>query len=738
MVLTHLVTHLVVHRATCPTTAPPSSPTNLLARHFFPKIVGDIAAAQNVPGVWGLSRKSDRSSTRAIVLRPIARLCSAHGGSGRVPSWGTTSCARGLQAGPLTYLLLLPSAARRGVSRCRMEVRGAGRVTPRALRRLVALGGAGRRPDAAVGRGGAASGSSAPDAPVEAGVPGDGSFGGGSLGNVVSTVNAGSAGSVHDSLSAVQDAAVEMAALKARASRAERELALAAEEHSALSMALAAEVGRLRLSNAALSSSLDAERVTARGWVALLSSFATAIALPLVALALLAIRSSKDSQLAQQQPPRRLLSGGMHAVDRACAVAPQTMMTLSAALACLGAAVLLRVYSWHSPVASPRKDPYGPVPSLSSRGSSGADSAPQQSNSDSASSTTSISTGVRQEPSPRVATSQPCTAPGESANAGSCPNLGAMRSSTIVSRMEDAKSKVKNGSVSPEFGLCTDHWLNFTAGLALSVEETAAFRAMSPSEATTFTVFKDEVRQRLAACADIDRERHFTEPDDVTTLKFLQADKYDTSRAIKRLLLTVVWRQKIDLDRLVRERPAAIETYRRLRVRRLMGHDINGRPVFVERVGEFIANLGSAQARALSPQDWIDCCVYDMAHLICAFRASVKLGPPQMRQVFIADCAGVTVVQAVKSVKLLQAMASATGPNFPEMLDSVILVNVSSVVHSCWGLVKKILDPVVVAKIQMHTTFPTAYVLRFLAKESLFAEYGGENQADYPHAGSTN
>jgi hypothetical protein len=616
-----------------------------------------------------------------------------------------------------------------------MEGRGAGRVTPRALRRLVALGGAGRRPDAAVGRGGASSGSSAP---VEAGVPGDGSFSSlGSLGggNVMNTVSAESAGSLHDSLSAVEDAAVENAALKARASRAERELAVAVEEHSALSMALATEVGRLRLSNAALRVSLDAERVTARGWAALLSSFATAIALPLAALALLAIRSCKDSELAQQQPPRRLLSGSTHAVERACAVAPQTVMTLSAAIVCLGAAVLLRVLSWQGPVASPREErvPSGPVPNLSDRGSSGADSAQQQSNTDNANSTTSICTGVRQEPSPRVV-----CAPCESANAGSCPSLRAMRSSTIVSRMEDAKSKVKNGSESVEFGLCTDHWLNFTAGLPISVEETAAFRAMSASEATTFKAFRDEVRQRIAACADIDRERHFTEPDDVTTLKFLQADKYDTSRAIKRLLHTVVWRQKIDLDRLVRERPAAIETYRSLRVRRLMGHDINGRPVFVERVGEFIANLGSAQARALSPQDWIDCCIYDMAHLICAFRASVKLGPPQMRQVFIADCAGVTVVQAIKSVKLLREMASATGPNFPEMVDSVILVNVSSVVHSCWGLVNRILDPVVVAKIQMHTTFPTAYVLRFLAKESLFAEYGGENQADYPHAGSRN
>ncbi len=601
--------------------------------------------------------------------------------------------------------------------------------------------GGGRRrapPAGAAAEAGSPDGSGVGGGGLGGGSLGGGSLGGGSLGGG----SLSSADSACESAAAAQFGAEERAALEARAASAERELARAAEAQSALSLALAAEVGRLRLSNTALSSALDAERAAARGWAARLSAGATAVALPLVALALLALRSCLEAQLAQLPPPRRLLSGGPHAVERACAVAPQVVMMLTAALFFLFAAVLLRLYSWHGPGARPSPGASlksAPSPSDCVGASPGA---VQQSSPDSASSTSSTSTGVQQAQGPHFASSQPRSqlrpAPGESSSSTSA-SAGASRgssssssSSSTVSRLDHQPNMSKCG-VSLEFGLCTDHWLNFTAGLPLSVEDTAAFRAMSASEAATFATFKVEVRKRLAACAEIDREQHFTEPDDVTTLKFLQADKYDTALATERLLNTIVWRQKIDLDRLVRERPAAIETYRKLRVRRLMGHDVSGRPVFVERVGEFVASIGSAQARALSPQDWVDCCVHDMAHLICAFRASVKLGPPQMRQVFIADCAGVTVMQAIKSVKILREMARATGPNFPEMVDSVILVNVSSVVHSCWGLVKKVLDPVVVAKIQMHTAFPTAYVLRFLAKESLFAEYGGDNQAEYPH-----
>lgn len=61
------------------------------------------------------------------------------------------------------------------------------------------------------------------------------------------------------------------------------------------------------------------------------------------------------------------------------------------------------------------------------------------------------------------------------------------------------------------------------------------------------------------------------------------------------------------------------------------------------------------------------------------------------------------------------------------------MINCSSVFAQAWRLVKPILDPVVVQKIQISSGVPTAALLQVMDKSVLLDEYGGENKTPFPH-----
>ncbi len=61
------------------------------------------------------------------------------------------------------------------------------------------------------------------------------------------------------------------------------------------------------------------------------------------------------------------------------------------------------------------------------------------------------------------------------------------------------------------------------------------------------------------------------------------------------------------------------------------------------------------------------------------------------------------------------------------------MINCSSVFAHAWRLVKPILDPVVVQKIQISSGVPTAALLQVMDKSVLLDEYGGENKTPFPH-----
>ncbi|GBG29198.1 Phosphatidylinositol/phosphatidylcholine transfer protein SFH12, partial [Hondaea fermentalgiana] len=191
---------------------------------------------------------------------------------------------------------------------------------------------------------------------------------------------------------------------------------------------------------------------------------------------------------------------------------------------------------------------------------------------------------------------------------------------------------------------------------------------------------------------------------------------------------------KKKLHELVATAPEKLETYRRLRVRKCMGWSKQGMPVFVERIGEFITSLSSDLAKTMTVQDWLDCYMYEMAGLILEFRKGAAQGNVQWKMLFIADMRGVKFMQAFRSINLLKAFAKEVEVHFPEQAGPVFLINTPSVVHSAWKLAKQFLDPVVLAKIQLHPNAATNVLLEHMDEDVLFEEYGGKNRDHFPHA----
>jgi len=304
----------------------------------------------------------------------------------------------------------------------------------------------------------------------------------------------------------------------------------------------------------------------------------------------------------------------------------------------------------------------------------------------------------------------------------------------LVSPKDSASaSSDKEQCVNREFGLTSDMWLNFYEGLDIKVEDFPYFRMMSNEQRVVYKEFRKDFRSRLAACKDIDRMKSYVIPDEITILRFLQADKYNTRLALKRLLDTVVWRQKLDLPGLVRHMPTMLDKYRSLRVRRCMGLDKEGRPVFCERIGEFMNILATPKSKGMGLNDFLLCYIYEMGEIIKQFRESAKQGTPQWKNIYIADAQSVKFMAAIKSINLLKSFSKDVEIHFPEQAGPIFVVNSPSIVAHAMSLFRKFLDPTVVSKIQVHPGIAKEALLEYIDESVLFREYGGTNDADYPH-----
>ena len=75
---------------------------------------------------------------------------------------------------------------------------------------------------------------------------------------------------------------------------------------------------------------------------------------------------------------------------------------------------------------------------------------------------------------------------------------------------------------------------------------------------------------------------------------------------------------------------------------------------------------------------------------------------------------------------------------FPETVERVFLLNVSSEVEKLWTMFSKRLDPVFLRKVCIHEGVPTTKLLQTMDSRILLREWGGTNDTAFPHVTDRN
>ena len=133
--------------------------------------------------------------------------------------------------------------------------------------------------------------------------------------------------------------------------------------------------------------------------------------------------------------------------------------------------------------------------------------------------------------------------------------------------------------------------LNFLDGLDFSPTRDAL-----PADALVkYEAVCTRFDQELARCTELDHARPFENPDAFTRLRFLQADKMDVDKAVKRLVGCICWRQTLHIEEVLKQPSIGLPRYFRARIFRFVGFDRHDRPLMVERLAEFCFHCAPKQ-----------------------------------------------------------------------------------------------------------------------------------------------
>lgn len=290
----------------------------------------------------------------------------------------------------------------------------------------------------------------------------------------------------------------------------------------------------------------------------------------------------------------------------------------------------------------------------------------------------------------------------------------------------------------PEFPVTSDTYLNIYSGdqfQHVDLHKFSHYTDMTDDQRQTYESFVEQVQN-----AQTEWDLAIV-PDQLTILRFLQADKYNTQLALDRLQKNQAWLHQVNIPNILKNPPTAkLATYRKIRARAYMGPNQTGMPFFVERLGDFFNGIPSPEGKSLSPQDYVECFLYEAGELLAKIRDSydaclTKNQPVTWNARWIMDCHNVGLFRATKAVSTLKLLDGITEPNFPELAGTVFIVNVPSIVSGLYKVCKAFLDPTTAAKLQVFRTVPIAHLLeQVVDADVLFEEYGGSNPKQVPKA----
>ena len=222
--------------------------------------------------------------------------------------------------------------------------------------------------------------------------------------------------------------------------------------------------------------------------------------------------------------------------------------------------------------------------------------------------------------------------------------------------------------------------------------------------------------------------------DDATIAQFLRADtkgkKVNVGKSLKRLLDTVAFRKKIDIDRRLAENDAFPhqERYKKTRVRVWLGVDKENRPLIVERVGKFSATSPGVK-RPFSADEWVNLWAWDMEeHLTQMRKSSLACGKAVHKFCMIGDLKGSGTYSGMKTLPLLKLLGKNVETFYPEIVGKVILINAGTVFASLYKIAKRFLDPITAAKIEVHSGVPKKVMENYFDVSIIPVEFGGTNE----------
>lgn len=185
---------------------------------------------------------------------------------------------------------------------------------------------------------------------------------------------------------------------------------------------------------------------------------------------------------------------------------------------------------------------------------------------------------------------------------------------------------------------------------------------------------------------------------DADLLRFLRARKWDLKGAADQLNAQLQWRKKNDVDYILDNPPAISKLFKKILPGHLGLFDKFGRPVIINCPGR--ANVGIIR-KYISVECATKCHAWTQENIRkLAREQTVKLGRPVEKLLSIVDLTGLNM-DHMGSLDVMKAMFSIDERYYPETLGATLVINAPSSFTTIWGLIKRFLDPAVVAKVQI-------------------------------------
>ncbi|KAG6830200.1 hypothetical protein H0H92_001787 [Tricholoma furcatifolium] len=217
--------------------------------------------------------------------------------------------------------------------------------------------------------------------------------------------------------------------------------------------------------------------------------------------------------------------------------------------------------------------------------------------------------------------------------------------------------------------------------------------------------------------------------DDAFLLRYLRARKFDVALAKAMLIDAEAWRKVFGVDDIVSNHNFDdLEKLRDIYPQYYHKTDIDGRPIYIERLKKGIVNHKMDEATA---HRLLQRLVYEYETFVNDRlpACSKAVGYPVETSCTILDLDGVGVLKywsLYNNVSGYLKSAASIGQNrYPETMGKFYVINAGTVFTAIWGAVKGWLDPVTQSKIQILGGSYKEELLKQIPKENLPKDLGG-------------